>query len=85
MKSRIEYLSRAIVCVKSEEVGILDSHRNANGAELLHDLEEQMEVVRVQQSVVEAMTNMPRSPQVSRKKRGNKPRRYAIMQCGGNI
>ena len=28
LKARIEYLSRAIVCIKSEETGILDSHRN---------------------------------------------------------
>jgi len=63
LKSRIEYLSRAIVCIKSEEVGILDAHRT-NGAELLHDLEEEMEVVRVQQTVVEAMSNLPRTPQV---------------------
>jgi len=75
LKARIEYLSRAIVCIKSEEtgVGILESHRGggaasaagaANGAELLHDLEEQMEVVRVQQSLVEAVSNLPRTPEV---------------------
>lgn len=64
LKARIEYLSRAIVCIKSEETGILDSHRNS-GAELLNDLEEQMEVARVQLGVVEAMNGIhPRTPEV---------------------
>ena len=60
---------RAIVCIKSEETGggILDSHRSGagGGAELLHDLEEQMEVARVQLSVADAMIAVhPRTPEV---------------------
>ena len=60
LNHRIEYLSRAIVCIKSEE---MDSHRS-NGAEMLHELEEQMEVARVQLSLVEEFANLPRTPDV---------------------
>ena len=57
------------MCIKSEETGggILDSHRSGagGGAELLHDLEEQMEVARVQLSVADAMIAVhPRTPEV---------------------
>ncbi|CAB4057770.1 NUP155 [Lepeophtheirus salmonis] len=51
LKERLEYLSRAIMCVKSGEMG---SETNAAG-ELLHDLEEKMEVARVQLQILDAL------------------------------
>ena len=54
MKQRLEYLSRAIMCVKSGELGGESS--KVGVGELLHDLEEKMEVARVQLQVVEALS-----------------------------
>eukprot|EP00096_Caligus_rogercresseyi_P005390 TRINITY_DN2077_c0_g1_i1.p1 TRINITY_DN2077_c0_g1~~TRINITY_DN2077_c0_g1_i1.p1 ORF type:complete len:1265 (-),score=396.32 TRINITY_DN2077_c0_g1_i1:325-4119(-) len=53
LKERLEYLSRAIMCVKSGEMG---SESNAAG-ELLHDLEEKMEVARVQLQILDALNS----------------------------
>merc|ERR1719193_196125 len=55
LHSRVEYLSRAILCVRSGESGA-----NSRGAgELLHHLEEKMEVARVHLMVLEAASNIP--------------------------
>ena len=54
LKQRLEYLSRAIMCVKSGELGG-ESSRVGVG-ELLHDLEEKMEVARVQLQIVDALS-----------------------------
>ena len=64
LKQRIEYLSRAIIAIKSDEVGVLDSHRHS-GAGLLNELEEKMEVARVQLSLMEAIRNMHQTPETS--------------------
>ena len=53
LKQRLEYLSRAIMCVKSGELGG-EAGRMGVG-ELLHDLEEKMEVARVQLMIAEAI------------------------------
>ena len=45
LEGRISYLSRAIMCVKSSE----------GAGELLHHLEEKMEVARVQLMVLDAV------------------------------
>ena len=62
MKQRLEYLSRAIMCVKSDELGgqsggSADAGKIGVG-ELLHDLEEKMEVARVQLQIVEALSSL---------------------------
>ena len=44
---------RAIICVKSGEI-CMESHRGGTG-QLLHDLEEKMEVARVQLQILETM------------------------------
>jgi len=49
LEGRVSYLSRAIMCVKSTE----------GAGELLHHLEEKMEVARVQLLVLEAMRSRP--------------------------
>ena len=54
LKQRLEYLSRAIMCVKSGELGGESS--KVGVGELLHDLEEKMEVARVQLQIVEALS-----------------------------
>ena len=56
LQQRIEYLSRAIICVKSGEM-CLESHRGGTG-QLLHDLEEKMEVARVQLQILETMNGL---------------------------
>lgn len=53
LTQRLEYLSRAIMCVKSGELAG-ESSRIKIG-ELLHDLEEKMEVARVQLMIVNAL------------------------------
>ena len=53
LQQRIEYLSRAIICVKSGEI-CMESHRGGTG-QLLHDLEEKMEVARVQLQVLDSL------------------------------
>ena len=49
LSGRVSYLSRAIMCVKSSE----------GAGELLHHLEEKMEVARVQLAVLEAVSCRP--------------------------
>ena len=44
LNKRIEYLSRAVVCVKSGE----SSNASDSSGDILHGLEEKMEVARVQ-------------------------------------
>ena len=56
LQQRIEYLSRAIICVKSGEI-CMESHRGGTG-QLLHDLEEKMEVARVQLQVLENINGL---------------------------
>jgi len=54
LKNRVEYLSRAIMCVKSVE------GENSRGiGQLSTELEEKMEVARVQLMVLEAAANIP--------------------------
>merc|ERR1712001_361023 len=55
-QQRIEYLSRAIICVKSGEI-CMESHRGGTG-QLLHDLEEKMEVARVQLQVLDTLNGL---------------------------
>ena len=70
LKQRIENLSRAIICIKSAEVSVMDTsyHTPNSGGigsgELLHELEEKMEVARVQLQLVDAISNMRRTPDV---------------------
>ena len=52
LRSRVEYLSRAVMCVKSSE-------GSRAAGELLHHLEEKMEVARVQLQVKEAVVCLP--------------------------
>jgi nuclear pore complex protein Nup155 len=56
LQQRIEYLSRAIICVKSGEL-CMESHRGGTG-QLLHDLEEKMEVARVQLHVLDGLIGL---------------------------
>ncbi len=60
LAQRLEYLSRAIMCVKSGEVGSSSGRGGGAGSvgELLHDLEEKMEVARVQVVIVEALQQL---------------------------
>ena len=68
LKQRIEYLSRAIISIKSTEVSMNDAamrtptHNGIGGGELLHELEEKMEVARVQLQLVESIGNLRRTP-----------------------
>ena len=69
LKQRVENLSRAIICIKSAEVSMIDNSRVSNGTmvgsgELLHELEEKMEVARVQLQLVEAIGNLHRTQDV---------------------
>lgn len=52
LQRRIEYLARAIVCVKGAEV--LPSTRTEG--EFLHELEEKMEVARIQNQILDTLT-----------------------------
>merc|ERR1719219_2580842 len=52
LAGRVEYLSRAVMCVKSSE-------GSRAAGELLHHLEEKMEVARVQLQVKEAVVCLP--------------------------
>jgi len=54
LKSRVEYLSRAIMCIKSVE-----GEGSRGVGQLLTELEEKMEVARVQLMVLEAVANIP--------------------------
>ena len=70
LKQRIENLSRAIICIKSAEVSINDAavrtpgSGGIGGGELLHELEDKMDVARVQLQLVEAIGNLRRTPEV---------------------
>ena len=62
-------MSRAIICIKSAEVSMIDNARASNSGivgsgELLHELEEKMEVARVQLQLVEAICNLQRTPDI---------------------
>lgn len=60
LEQRLEYLSRAIMCVKSGEFGDAPTVDGTGGVgELLHDLEEKMEVARVQLQIVDALSALP--------------------------
>ncbi|XP_037068842.1 nuclear pore complex protein Nup155-like [Pollicipes pollicipes] len=52
LEQRIEYLARAILCVKSSQMQVSAA---ASQGEFLHELEEKMEVARVQRMVLEAV------------------------------
>lgn len=56
LQQRIEYLSRAIICVKSGEI-CMESHRGGTG-QLLHELEEKMEVARVQLQILDTVSGL---------------------------
>ncbi|GBM21727.1 Nuclear pore complex protein Nup155 [Araneus ventricosus] len=51
LSQRIEYLSRAIMCIKGSEMRISSSGEG----EFLHELEEKMEVARIQLQILEAL------------------------------
>ena len=55
LASRVQYLSRAVMCVKSSEGG----SANRAAGELLHQLDEKMEVARVQLQILDAVTGKP--------------------------
>ena len=55
LASRVQYLSRAVMCVKSSDGG----SANRAAGELLHQLDEKMEVARVQLQILEAVTGKP--------------------------
>lgn len=59
---RIEYLSRAIVCARAAETS---SFGNAVQGQFLYELEEKMDVAKVQSQVLEAVSRLPtRDPDV---------------------
>ncbi|XP_041357627.1 nuclear pore complex protein Nup155-like [Gigantopelta aegis] len=60
LQQRIEYLSRAIMCAKSSTSRI----SSAAGGEFLHELEEKMEVARLQLQVQKAMCKLPMNPEI---------------------
>lgn len=51
LRTRIEYLSRAIMCAKSSAM----HSGSASEGEFLHELEEKMEVARLQLQVMETL------------------------------
>lgn len=55
LSGRVQYLSRAIMCVKSSDGG----SANRAAGELLHHLEEKMEVARVQLQILETVSAIP--------------------------
>lgn len=56
LPARIEYLSRAIVCARAAETS---SFGNAVQGQFLYELEEKMDVAKVQSQVLDAVTRMP--------------------------
>jgi nuclear pore complex protein Nup155 len=57
LKDRLEYISRAIVCAKS--TGTLT--KISGEGEFLHELEEKMEVARIQLSILDAVKDLPQT------------------------
>ncbi|XP_013406007.1 nuclear pore complex protein Nup155 [Lingula anatina] len=55
LPQRLEYLSRAIMCAKSSSMRT----SSANEGEFLHELEEKMEVARIQLQVLEMVSKLP--------------------------
>lgn len=53
LTQRLEFLSRAIICVKSSELRVTSS---ASEGEFLHELEEKMQVARIQLQIVETLS-----------------------------
>ncbi|GFN98864.1 nuclear pore complex protein nup155-like [Plakobranchus ocellatus] len=58
LTQRLEYLSRAVICAKSSTSRL----GTAAAGELLHELEEKMEVARLQMQVYKCICNMGNSP-----------------------
>ena len=59
LQQRIEYLSRAIMCAKSSTTHI----SAAADGEFLHELEEKMEVARLQLQVQKALSKLSSRPE----------------------
>lgn len=62
---RIEYLSRAIVCMKcsdSRPTALSGENIQSSAGEFLHELEEKMEVARIQLQLLETIQQLPDSP-----------------------
>jgi len=61
LRKRIEYLSRAIVCVKSSESAInsLVEGVQSTAGEFLHELQEKMDVARIQLQLLECLERKP--------------------------
>lgn len=59
LRQRIEYLSRAIVCMKSSDSRASIIGVETTAGEFLHELEEKMEVARVQNFVLESIELLP--------------------------
>jgi len=60
LSQRLEYLSRAVICAKSSTSRLGTSA----AGEFLHELEEKMEVARLQMNVYKCLSNMRNSPDV---------------------
>ncbi|RWS09239.1 nuclear pore complex protein nup155-like protein [Dinothrombium tinctorium] len=63
---RLEYLSRAIICMKScqthlSKISVETSDLKTSG-EFLHELEEKMEVGRIQLQILQSLRSLPDSP-----------------------
>lgn len=56
LKDRLEYLTRAIMCMRSDKIG----YAPYLGV-FLRDLEDKMEVAKVQEQILEAVNNMKNS------------------------
>lgn len=61
LNKRLEYLSRAVVCVKSGEVNSAPSEASGD----IHSLEEKMEVARVQLQLLEAISALPQTAETA--------------------
>ncbi len=61
LDERLEYISRAVMCAKSCNLATSASR----AGEILHELEEKMEVARIQLGVLDALNLRPRTPEVA--------------------
>ncbi|XP_064386411.1 nuclear pore complex protein Nup155-like isoform X2 [Halichondria panicea] len=61
LDERLEYISRAVMCAKSCNLATSASR----AGEILHELEEKMEVARIQLGVLDALNLRPRTPDVA--------------------
>lgn len=61
LHKRLEYLSRAIICMQSTNPSMLvtDKLQKSTPGEFLHKLEEKMEVARIQHHVLERIKDLP--------------------------